>query len=356
MRKGVAHLPLHGGKAPRWLFGRMKLLAGAIVEAVSGEFGQKTFLERVSDPMWFQSLGCILGFDWHSSGLTTTTTGAIKEGIKGREEEIGLFVAGGKGRASRKTPDEITEVAERIGLAPAPLVYASRMSAKVDSAGLQDGYDIYHHVFFLTKKGDWAVVQQGMNERTRFARRYHWLSESLEDFVVEPHQGIISEKRGTALNLVDREIDGARSLIAELSTEPPDWTVRELERLKTLRLPRRHDLLLSDLSPKHVGKVLLSTYEKPPEGFADLLGRRGVGAKTLRALALLSDLLYGEKPSYRDPFVFSFAHGGKDGTPFPVEREVYDRTIEVLERAVESAKIGRKERLDALRRLSRAFG
>jgi hypothetical protein len=288
--------------------------------------------------------------------LTTTTTGAIKDGIRGREDEIGLYVAGGKGKTSRRTPEEIRDFSGRIGLDPEPLVYASRMSAKIDSAGLQDGYNIYHHVFFLTKGGEWAVVQQGMSERTRLARRYHWLSESFDDFVVEPHKGIISQKRGTALNLVARAIDEARSVMTELSHDAPDRSVRELEKLKRLNLPRRHSLLLDDLSPKHVGKVLIKTYENPPEDFEGLIGRRGVGGKTLRALALLADLLYGAPPSYEDPFVYSFAHGGKDGTPFPVERDVYDRTIEVLERAIESAKLGRRERLDALRRLSRLFG
>ncbi len=351
----MAHLPLHGGRAPRWLFDRMTALAGAICEAISMEFGPEGFLERIADPMWFQALGCILGFDWHSSGLTTTTTGAIKEGIKGREKDLGLYVAGGKGRASRKTPGEITAISERLGLDPGPLVYASRMSAKVDSAGLQDGYGIYHHVFFLTKNGRWAVVQQGMNELTRYARRYHWLSESVNDYVVEPHEGIISEKSGTALNLVARNSGEARNVITELSKKVPDKTVKELEKLKGLRLPERHTLLLSDLSPKHVGKVLLSTYENPPDDFESLLGRRGVGQKTLRALALLADLVYGASPSYEDPFVYSFAHGGKDGTPFPVQRKVYDGTIEVLERAIQSAKVGRRDKLDALRRLSSAF-
>ena len=334
----------------------MVALARAIMEAIVVEFGPEEALKRLADPLWFQSLGCVLGFDWHSSGLTTTTTAAIKEGIRGLERELGLIAAGGKGRTSRKTPDEIRRWAEWLGFDPENLVYASRMAAKVDSAALQDGYQIYHHAFFFTPKGHWVVVQQGMNTSTRYSRRYHWLSDSLESFVVEPHSGIMSSKRGSALNLTARLSAEARKVIAELATAPPWKVVKELEKLKEFKLPARHELLIKDINPKNIQKTLLKTYERAPRDFEELLSIQGVGPKSIRALALVADIIYGAKPSYEDPFVYSFAHGGKDGTPYPVNRRVYDKTIEVLESAIKSAKIGRKDKLLALKRLSLAFG
>jgi hypothetical protein len=354
-RTGTVTLPLHYGRAPRWLFERMRALARAIVELIVMEFGPEAFIKRISDPNWFQALGCLLGFDWHSSGLTTTTAGAIKDAIRGIEEELNIFIAGGKGKTSRKTPEEIMRVADRIGFDPSPLVYASRMSAKVDSAALQDGYEIYHHTFFFTPKGVWAVVQQGMNTGKRYARRYHWLSEELDSFVVEPHKGIWSVKRGNALNLVAKESLETQRVMTELASSDPFKIKAELEKMKEMKLPDRHKLLLKDINPSRISKILLTTYERKPENFEELLGTEGLGPKTLRALALISDVVYGAPPSYEDPFVYSYAHGGKDGTPYPVNRRVYDKSVEVLEKAIKLAKIGRREKVEALRRLSSLF-
>jgi hypothetical protein len=353
-RTGVANLPLHYGKAPRWLFDRMVKLSREITLIIVTDFGPEEMLRRLSDPYWFQAFGCVLGFDWHSSGVTTTLCGALKEGLKGVERDIGLFVAGGKGKTSRQTPGEIESWGEITSIDPAPLVYASRMSAKVDSAAVQDGYQLYHHTFVFTRGGSWAVVQQGMNEATRYARRYHWLSQSVASFVNEPHAAIASEARGTALNLVAAESDTARATITDVvDNEKPEKLLAELKRIKTLSLPAHHYLGTEDLHPDSLAKILLSTYERQPVDFETLLGLPGVGAKTLRALSLISELVYGVPPSYRDPARYSFAHGGKDGIPYPVDRKTYDQSIEVLARAVRRARMAPAERDQALRRLSR---
>ncbi len=353
MRTGTARLPLHGGRAPAWLFQRMVRLAREIVAAIVLEQGRDEFLRKLADPFWFQALGSLLGFDWHSSGLTTTVCGALKEALKEAGNELGVFVCGGKGRVSRRTPQEIEAVADRLGLPGEKLVYASRMSAKVDSNAVQDGYQIYHHTFILTTEGKWAVVQQGMNEQTGWARRYHWLSDAVQRFVEEPHAGIVSEHPGETLNLVASESGAARETITQLSHEKPDKLIAELKRLPELELPRRHQVLLSDVHPERLSTVFEKTYDRQAEDFESLLGMPGVGAKTLRALSLLSEILYGAPPSFRDPARFSFAHGGKDGHPYPVDRRNYDRTTEILRKAIEKAKLGRREQLDALRRLSR---
>lgn len=355
VRTGYADLPLHGGRAPRWLFARMVRLSREILLLLAEEFGTFEVLRRLSDPHWFQALGCLLGFDWHSSGLTTTTCGALKEALKEVGPELGLFAAGGKGAASRQTPDEITSWAEKLGIEAAPLVYASRMSAKVDSAALQDGFQIYHHTFFFDRNGNWCVVQQGMKESVHLARRYHWFSAGLQSFVVEPHSGVVGEKSSLVLNLVAKEAEPARTVIPELAQRPPDHLVRELSHLKSLKLPERHALLLSDINPRRLESVFLRTYEAQAENFEALLGVPGLGAKGLRALALLSELVYGAPASFRDPARFSFAHGGKDGTPYPVDRATYDKTIAVLEQAIRRARLGEREELAALRRLSLLF-
>jgi len=311
-------------------------------------------LLRLSDPFWFQAFGCVLGFDWHSSGLTTTVCGALKEGLRVLGSDAGLFVAGGKGKTSRRTPDELADYGQRLGLDAAPLIYSSRMSAKVDSAALQDGYEIYHHSFVFTGDGHWCVIQQGMNTAARYARRYHWLSSELGDFVCEPHKAVCSDARGEVLNMVALEADPARRLSAELSHQQPDRTTHQLERLQSLDLPRRHHVLLEDVSPRHVQKILLKTYEERPADFEALLGMQGVGAKTIRALALVSELVYGANASFRDPVRYSFAHGGKDGHPYPVDRETYDRSVELLRKAVQRAKLGQRDKLEALKRLAAA--
>lgn len=352
MRTGIANLPLHYGKAPRWLFQRMVKLAREIAVIIVEEQGSVALLEKLSDPFWFQSFGCVLGFDWHSSGVTTTVCGALKEGIKGIEKDLGLFVAGGKGGTSRKTPVEIERVGETLSLDPNPLIYASRMSAKVDNTALQDGYQLYHHVFIFTPKGQWCVVQQGMNPENRTARRYHWLGEKVTDFVNEPHAAVCCDSTSKPLNMVAEESREARKITAQISQQRPESIVLEIKKLRSLQLPHHHQVWLKEINPQRLVKIFLSTYERQPEDFETLLGMRGVGPKTVRALSLVSELVYGAKPSFRDPVRYSFAHGGKDGHPYPVDRESYDRSIEFLRKAIARAKIGHGERMKAFKRLN----
>jgi hypothetical protein len=333
----------------------MRLLAREITLAIASEYGPGEMLRRLSDPGWFQAFGCVLGFDWHSSGVTTTVCGALKDGLRGLEHECGLVVAGGKGGVSRKTPGEIEAAAASGTLAVEPqgLVYASRMAAKVDSAGLQDGFQIYHHSFFFTRDGSWAVVQQGMNDASGLARRYHWLSDSVGDFVVEPHQAIASQGAGThVLNLVAKTSIPAQQTLTEISRELPDRVLGQLERLKRLAMPRRHAVELGDIRPENLRKAFVTTYERQPGDFEALLGVPGVGPKTVRALALIAELVFDTPASRSDPALFSYAHGGKDGFPYPVDRSTYDRNIQILGSAVAQAKIGKSERMDALRRLA----
>jgi hypothetical protein len=351
-RTGYAHLPLHNGKAPRYLFERMVPLSREIVVFLAREFGREEVLRRLSDPYWFQAFGCVLGFDWHSSGLTTTVCGALKEGLRGTENELGIFVAGGKGATSRRTPAEITEACERTGFDPQPLVYASRISAKVDNSAVQDGYQLYHHSFVFTAQGQWCIVQQGMSDETSMARRYHWLSDNVESYVSEPHAAICCDAAAPTLNLVAAESADVRSHSATLAAEKPEVTLEALTHLPLLELPRRHEVAQIDINPKYLHKILLRTYETAPADFESLLAIEGVGAKTLRALALTSELIYGTRASQRDPARYAFAHGGKDGTPFPVDRTTYDKTIEVMRDALNSANIERSEKVRAFRRLA----
>lgn len=336
----------------------MVRLSREISIAVVSGHGPEGLLARLSDPHWFQAFGCVLGFDWHSSGVTTTTCGALKEGLRGLAGELGFFAAGGKGAASRKTPSEIESTGALLAVEPARLVYSSRMSAKVDSAGLQDGYQLYHHSFFYTASGRWAVVQQGMNGLTKYARRYHWLGSSdapaaeSGSFVSDPHAAVCCDASSRTLNMVAAESRGARRLATELARERPEKLVREITRLKTLDMPRRHHVELGDIHPERLFKILLSTYEHRPGSFEKLLGMAGVGAKTIRALCLISELVYGEAPSMADPVRFSFAHGGKDGHPFPVDRATYDESIEFLSEALKKARVGRTEKAEAFRRLA----
>src|SRR5215212_3106282 len=350
-RTGTAQLPLHGGRAPVWLFSRMVKLAREISIHIVSEFGPEEMLRRLSDPFWFQAFGCVLGFDWHSSGVTTTVTGALKEGIRGLESDLGFYAGGGKGAASRQTPSQITLACERLSIDPRPLVYASRMSAKVDSAAVQDGYQLYHHAFFFTPTGGWCVVQQGMNGDNGMARRYHWLSSSLQSYINEPHAAVCAEAEAPTLNLVASESDPVRSASAELSRQEPSVVLSALKGIPALTMPRRHAVLLGDVNPAYLQKILLKTYERAPEDFETLLGMQGVGGRTLRALALVSEIIYGTPASTRDPARFSFAHGGKDGFPYPVDLETYDKTVEVLRAAVNKANIDRSERVKALKRL-----
>ena len=329
----------------------MVKLSREITIHIVSEFGAEEMLRRLSDPFWFQAFGCVLGFDWHSSGVTTTVTGALKEGIRGLEHDLGFHAGGGKGAVSRNTPAEITASCERLSIDPRPLVYASRMSAKVDSAAVQDGYQLYHHAFFFTPSGGWAVVQQGMNDGNGMARRYHWLSASVKSYVNEPHAAVCAEVQAPTLNLVASESEPVRVASAELAREKPDVVLGAIKQQPLLSMPRRHAVLLADVNPQYLQKILLKTYEEPPQDFERLLGMQGVGARTLRALALVSEVIYGTPASTRDPARFSFAHGGKDGFPYPVDVGTYDKTVEVLRAAVTKAGIDRSERVAALKRL-----
>ncbi|NOZ81658.1 MAG: DUF763 domain-containing protein [Candidatus Micrarchaeota archaeon] len=336
MKTGIADLPLHSGKCPAWLFRKMKELGKAISEAVVLEFGETELIKRLSDPFFFQSLACVLGFDWHSSGTTTTVCGALKEVLP----QIGIGAAGGKGMKSFSTAEEIEKLGEELSLSSRKiegLKYASRMAAKVDSACVQDGYRLYHHAMFFTEKGEWCVVQQGMNTENRYARRYHWFSGSLKNFVIEPHTAVCCDAKHRVLNLVAFESEKTRRCSVEAASEGP-------RNLKFLSLLGHHEV-------RRVEPVLRKLKEDPPSDFEQLVSREGVGEKTLRALALISKIVYGTEPSWRDPVKYSFAHGGKDGHPYPVDRKIYDKSVEILRTAIENAKIGNKEKLAALRKL-----
>ena len=351
-RTGISHLPLHGGHAPPWLFQRMVRLARQITLAVVEEFGPHTMLERLSHPYWFQAFGCLLGFDWHSSGVTTTVCGALKEGLRGLERDTGLFVAGGKGKTSRKTPAEVAAFGDRFGVDADRLVYVSRMTAKVDNSALQDGYQIYHHTLFFTQDGAWAVVQQGMNPGSGWARRYHWHSAAVTDLVCEPHAAVCSDRTSAVLNMVAAESGPARAASAALAREHPERVLRALGNVERLDLPARHHVTPADLRPESLRRVLVTAHQAQPRDFEALLATPGIGPQAVRALALAAEVIYGARPSTRDPVRYSFAHGGKDGHPYPVDRRTYDHTVQALETAVRRARLGDRERMDALRRLA----
>jgi uncharacterized protein len=354
MRTGIAHLPLHGGKAPAWLFKRMTKLAAEISYILIKEHGTQEFLRRLSDPYWFQAFGCVLGFDWHSSGVTTTVCGALKEGLKESSKELGIFVCGGKGGTSRKTPHEIAFVGEHDSLQvdPQSLIYASKMSAKVDSAALQDGYNLYHHNFIFDREGRWAVIQQGMNTDNRWARRYHWLQEEVKDFVCEPHAAICCDHTKPILNMIAVESEGTRQVSAELATQSPVEVVKQWTQLQRMDMPSHHPVSLKDIKPENLHKILEKTYEHKPQNFEGLLAVPGVGPKTIRALSMISELIYGKPSSIKDPVRFSFAHGGKDGHPYPVNRKGYDESIAILKEAIDQANIGQTDKIKALKSLS----
>ncbi len=359
IRTGSAYLPLHGGSAPRWLFKRMVSLSKAICEVLVFEYGRKELLRRLSDPWWFQAFSCVLGFDWHSSGTTTVTCGALKEAL--RDAEIGIRLAGGKGSTSRKTPSQIVEMGTELSLSTASietLQRASRLSAKVDNAALQDGYQLYHHVLIFTEEGDWAVIQQGMNPTAQYARRYHWLSENLQSFVDEPHTSIVGEKRhDVVLDMTAGKSADARAGTVSLFNEKPEWLQRQFKRIKMPFQATLYDLGRVKLPPelcmpKRINwDAVRAAYEFSPKGYEEVLEIRGMGPGTVRALALISSLVYGSKISWEDPLKYTFTVGGKDGVPYPVNRKVMDRAIEVLQKGIKEAKIGRKEQLRALRRL-----
>lgn len=335
----------------------MRKLARAITDVIIYEYGQEEFLKRISDPYWFQAFGCALSFDWHSSGLTTTITGALKEALN--PQEHGIAVCGGKGITSRKAPSEIEEFGNSFSLSSKTieeLIYASRMSAKVDNSCVQDGYQLYHHCFFLTEKGEWAVVQQGMNED--YARRYHWISEGIENFIDEPHTGICCDRiENKVLDMTAKDSEETRKISLDLVKDNPihlenffKKNINQQKLISEFTMPTHHPILDIDIG-KNGMKVLQKAYEIQPESYEELVSLRGIGPKKIRALALISDLIYGAEPSWKDPVKFSFTHGGKDGFPYPVDRKTYDNSIRILKDAVEQAKLERNEKLYAIRRL-----
>jgi hypothetical protein len=351
MKTGIATFGLDYGTCPRWLFEKMKRLARLIGEAIVYEFGPEEFIKRLSDPFFFQSFGTVLAFDWDASGLTTTTTAAIKEALRGTENHLGIFVAGGKGKTSLKTPIELDNYGQKFSFNTKPLVYASKIAAKVDNSALQDGYSLYHHCFLFTKKGRWTVVQQGMNTRTRRARRYHWYSGKVKDFVEEPHAGIrdtgmtnakcqmINEK---VLNLVSKKSRKTRKTSANLVSKEFSSLKNDVKVLNYVGEPFNRGRLEKTLNMAH---------EIAPEDFEELLTIKGVGPRTIRALSLIAEIVYGTKPSYSDPARYAYAHGGKDGIPYPVDRKTYETSIHILERAVKKAKIGHYDMVRTLRKL-----
>ncbi len=354
LRTGIINLPLHQGRAPRWLFERMVRLARELVWILVWEYGREGFLERLSDPLWFQALGCVMGFDWHSSGLTTTVCGALKEALKGREKELGIFIAGGKGRKALETPEEIARIGERYSLPSSleNLIQVSRLTAKVDNSCLQDGFQLYHHILIFTPEGKWGVIQQGMNPERGWARRYHWLHKEGLNFLNDPHQGIISEWRGEIFNLATEESSSARKTILEMVKDNPLRISKDLRRIKEISLPAHHPIKGIYVDEKRIIRVLREAKEIHPDSFQNLLLQPGIGSKTLRALALVAELIYGEKVSRKDPARYSFAHGGKDGYPYPVNLGTYEESIEFLKDAVNRARLGNQEKIHALRRLA----
>jgi len=353
---GTADLPLHSGRAPRWLFNRMVSLAGSIAELIVMDYGRQELLLRVSDPYWFQAFSCVLGFDWHSSGTTTTSCGALKLALATRE--LGIKVAGGKGKTSRKTPQELEKLGDELSLSTTKikeLQHASRMTAKIDNNCIQDGFQLYHHCFLVTEDGDWAVVQQGMNES--YARRYHWTSD-LKSFTLEPHTAICSDiKNKQVLNMTARQSLQTQKTSLDLVRDNPTHLEKYLKNKKQrtltdyLKMPAHHPVLDLDLGTRG-RKTLKQAYELQPESYEELVALKGMGAKTIRALALISEIVHGTKPSWQDPATYSFAHGGKDGHPFPIDRQTYDKSIQTLQEAIENAKIGKQEKTLALKRLA----
>ncbi len=349
-RSGTADLPLHSGRVPQWLATRMAAIGSAVTRAVIYEYGRPAFLSRLSDPFWFQALGCVMGMDWHSSGITTSVMGALKRGLAPQFHELGLYICGGRGRHSRKTPDELTALSEKLSLDGDELVRSSRLSAKVDNTCVQDGFGIYLHSFVLSADGEWAVVQQGMNQATGMARRYHWHSADVDSFISDPQSAITGLHQGTIINLSDGRAENSRTSISSFMREHPD---RQLRELRHLTMPESHDVSLLDVSSKRLGAVLALAYEKQFHDFADTLLLPGLGPRAMQAMALVSEVVYGAPNRFSDPARFSFAHGGKDGKPFPVPLDVYDISIATLEHALEKAKIGHSEKLQGLKNLSR---
>jgi hypothetical protein len=361
-RTGSADLPLHGGRVPAWLAARMTSLGAIITQAIVHHYGRDEFLERLAHPFWFQSFGAVMGMDWHSSGITTSVIGALKRGLVPLQDELGIYVCGGRGKHSRRTPDELNALSDRVGLDGQALTRASRLVAKVDSAAVQDGFDLYLHGFFVTRDGKWTVVQQGMNGDKRQARRYHWHSEVLTSFVDQPHSAIDGPEQGEIINLTDRRAEQSRSAQLDLLAEcGPDEIVRDFAALTKvpdaqpdlpyLDMPARHDVRSSDVFMRRLHGTLAAAAEQGPIDFPELLLTPGVGARTVQSLAMVAEVVHGAPFRFRDPARFSLAHGGKDRHPYPVPIKVYDETIRVLKSAIAKGKLGREEEMQALKRL-----
>ena len=397
---GHADLPLHSGTVPRWLADRMMVLGTLITESLVENFGPEEVLVRLSDPLWFQSFGAVMGMDWHSSGITTSVMYALKRGLNPRAKELGIYVCGGRGKYSRMTPDELLGIADREGLDGDALVRNSKLVAKVDNNAVQDGFQLYQHNFVLTKNGSWAVVQQGMNTAEKKARRYHWCSTNLRSFVEEPHSGVVGDNKGKILNLTDAKADKARSSILEMSREEPERMINEILQIekpasqiillqnggvtgaspvrrgseqgtasegetspyqqelfpeftneRSIVMPTHHEVLEQDVDLKRLGGVLATAYNSQPKDFEELLLTPGLGPRTLQSLALVSEVIYGTPSRFTDPARFSFAHGGKDGHPFPVPLKIYDESIRILRDSIEKSKLGYKDKSDCIRRL-----
>jgi hypothetical protein len=349
-RSGVADLPLHGGHVPAWLADRMTQLGAAIVESILLHYGHSAFLSRLSDPYWFQALGSVMGMDWHSSGITTSVVGALKRGLNPRAEELGLYVCGGRGRHSRNTPAELRAIAEIRGLDGDALVRTSRLTAKIDNNCIADGFQIYLHSFIVAANGEWSIVQQGLNDRSGLARRYHWHSANVRDFVADPHTGIAGAHQGTIMNLVDAHAAPAQQALVTMAHEHPDLTLREV---RHLAMPRHHDVRAEDVDLKRLGAVLAVAYERDLKSFADLLLVENLGPRTLQTMAMIAEVVHGTPVRFSDPARFSFALGGKDGHPFPVPLKTYDESIALLRRSLDKAKLDGGAKIEGFRRLDR---
>ena len=350
-RSGQADLPLHHGRVPPWLYERMSRLGRAIVEAVVEEYGSSAILSRLSDPYWFQSLGAAMGMDWHSSGITTSVMGALKRSINPLYRDLGIYICGGRGKYSRKTPEELMWLSDKTGQAGNKLVRLSRLTAKVDNTSIQDGYQLYLHHFVVSHQGEWSVIQQGMNNENGMARRYHWHSSRVKSFVEEPHTAICGWNQGAILNLTDKLAEPSRRGILQITGEKPDRMIAEIQKM---RLPSHHPVQAEDVNLKRLGALLALAYEGHLTDFESLLLLRGLGPKTLRSLTLISEVIHGTPSRFRDPARFSFAHGGKDGHPYPVQTHVYDQSLSELQKALERARIGYSDKKKAIKKLSEA--
>ncbi len=349
-RSGTADLPLHGGRVPQWLAERMTKMGTAIVEAILQSYGHSELLSRLADPFWFQALGSVMGMDWHSSGITTSVMGALKRGLARQADELGIYICGGRGRHSRNTPNELRAIAERKSLDGDSLIRTSRLTARIDNNAIADGFQIYLHTIVLSAQGEWTVIQQGMNERSRMARRYHWHSTTVRDFTSDPHTGIVGEHQGTIMNLVDAKAKEAQNALLTIAGSNTDVT---LNTARQLLVPRRHEVRPQDVDLKRLGTVLAVAYEREFRDFASLLLLENLGPRTLQSLALIAEVIHGTPTRFSDPARYSFSLGGKDRHPFPVPLKTYDESISVLRASLDAARLGDKEKLDGFRRLEK---